>query len=188
MSTFELILLAVALAMDCFTMSLVSGVIVRRFHWGLILRMGILFGVFQAMMPFLGWLGVNFFSSQLETIGHWIAFALLVFIGGRMIKESFEEEPQFNPFALQTLLLLSVATSIDALAVGVSFACIGYTKLGMLVMPLFVIGIASLLFSVLGNVLGVKFGNGITKRVKPEFFGGIVLILIGIRILLTHII
>ena len=122
MNSLDIWLLAIALAMDCFTVSIVSGVIVRRFLWGLVLRMAFLFGLFQALMPFLGWLATSRFSEQLEAIDHWIAFALLVFIGGKMIKGSFDEaeEPSFNPQNLRVQLVLAVATSIDALAVGIS--------------------------------------------------------------------
>ena len=178
MSTLELIFLAVALAMDCFTVSITGGVIVRRYCWPLMWKMALLFGIFQAGMPLLGWLGANTYSSHMESIGHWLAFGLLLFIGGRMMKESFEE----------VLLLLSVATSIDALAVGVSFACIGYDAIGELVVPLLIIGIVSLLFSLFGNLLGVRFGNSIAKRVTPEFLGGLILVLIGVKILLEHFI
>lgn len=188
MSTLELIFLAVALAMDCFTVSITGGVIVRRYCWPLMWKMALLFGIFQAGMPLLGWLGANTYSSHMESIGHWLAFGLLLFIGGRMMKESFEEKKYFNPFSLQVLLLLSVATSIDALAVGVSFACIGYDAIGELVVPLLIIGIVSLLFSLFGNLLGVRFGNSIAKRVTPEFLGGLILVLIGVKILLEHFI
>jgi len=188
MSTLELILLAVALAMDCFSVSLASGVIVRRTHWDLIWKMAFLFGLFQAGMPLLGWLGVNTFSSHIESVGHWIAFGLLLFVGGRMVKEAFEEESHFNPFSTQTLFVLSLATSIDALAIGASFACIGYETLGRLLVPLIVIGATSLLFSLLGHLLGIRFGDSIAKRIRPELLGGLILILIGVKILLEHFI
>ena len=119
MNLLDIWMLAVALAMDCFTVSIVSGVIVRRWLWAMILRMAFLFGLFQALMPLIGWLATNHFSEQLEAIDHWIAFGLLAFIGGKMIRESFgpeEEEKQFNPKNLHTQLILAVATSIDALA------------------------------------------------------------------------
>ena len=131
MNSLDIWLLAVALAMDCFTVSIVSGVLVRRWLWGMVLRMALLFGLFQALMPLVGWLATSRFSEHLEAIDHWIAFALLAFIGGKMIKESFaeEQEPSFNPRHLRTQLLLAVVTSIDALAVGISFACTGYHQL-----------------------------------------------------------
>lgn len=189
MNSFDIWLLAVALAMDCFTVSIVSGVIVRRWLWAMILRMAFLFGLFQAMMPLIGWLGTNHFSEQLEAIDHWIAFGLLAFIGGKMIRESFgsEEEKLFNPQNLKTQLLLAVATSIDALAIGISFACTGYNAVAQIVSPLCVIGLVSFLFSLFGYQLGVKFGKSIARKLKPELLGGSILIGIGIKILITHL-
>ena len=189
MNSFDIWLLAIALAMDCFTVSIVSGVIGRRHFWGLVLRMAFLFGGFQALMPFLGWLATSRFSAQLEAVDHWIAFSLLVFIGGKMIKEAFEDEkkPSFNPQNLRVQLLLAVATSIDALAVGISFACLGYSSAIALVIPLFVIGLVSFIFSMVGYVLGVRFGNRIARRLKPELLGGAILVAIGFKILVSHL-
>lgn len=189
MNSLDIWLLAIALAMDCFTVSIVSGVIIRRHIWGLVLRLAFLFGAFQALMPFLGWLATSHFSEALETIDHWIAFSMLAFIGGKMIKESFDEEedPSFNPQNLRVQLLLAVATSIDALAIGISFACIGYHSISMLVVPLFIIGLVSFLFSIMGYVLGVRFGKRIARRLKPELLGGVILVAIGIKILVSHL-
>ena len=189
MNSLDIWLLAIALARDCFTVSIVSGVIIRRHIWGLVLRLAFLFGAFQALMPFLGWLATSHFSEQLEAIDHWIAFSMLAFIGGKMIKESFdeEEEPSFNPQNLRVQLLLAVATSIDALAIGISFACIGYHSISMLVVPLFIIGLVSFLFSIMGYVLGVRFGKRIARRLKPELLGGVILVAIGIKILVSHL-
>jgi putative Mn2+ efflux pump MntP len=190
MNQLDIWLLAVALAMDCFTVSIVSGVIVRRWLWGMILRIAFLFGLFQAMMPLIGWLATNHFSEQLEFIDHWIAFGLLAFIGGKMIRESFgpeEEEKQFNPMNLRTQLLLAIATSIDALAIGISFACTGYRAFSQIAYPLFIIGLVSFLFSLFGYKLGVRFGKSIARKLKPELLGGIILIVIGIKILITHL-
>ena len=177
------------LAMDCFTVSIVSGVIVRRFMLGLVLRLAVFFGAFQALMPLIGWLATNHFSEALESIDHWIAFGLLTFIGGKMIKEAFEEESEhtFNPRRLVTQLLLAIATSIDALAVGISFACIGYHSLNSLLWPLIVIGVVSFTFSVIGYMLGVRFGRRIERRLKPELLGGVILLVIGVKILLSHL-
>jgi putative Mn2+ efflux pump MntP len=189
MNSLDIWMLAVALAMDCFTVSIVSGVIVRRWLWGMILRMAFLFGLFQAVMPLMGWLATNHFSEQLEAVDHWIAFGLLAFIGGKMVRESFgpEEEKHFNPKNLNTQLLLAVATSIDALAIGISFACTGYRFIEQIIYPLIVIGLVSFLFSLYGYRLGVTFGKSIARKLKPELLGGIILIVIGIKILLTHL-
>ena len=189
MNLLDIILLAVALAMDCFTVSIVSGVIDHG-DWHndsseakirvpvpvIYLRMAFLFGFFQAIMPLLGWLGISHFQAYMEAYDHWIAFGLLGFIGGK-----------FNPRKLRTQLLLAVATSIDALAIGISFACTGFTELSQLTMPLLIIGIVSFLFSIFGYHLGRRFGKAITRRLKPELFGGIILVLIGLKILLSHL-
>ena len=192
MSLLDILLLAVALAMDCLTVSIVSGVIqftVYNKPLTVNLRMAIFFGFFQAMMPLIGWLGVSHFQSYLEAYDHWIAFGLLAFIGGRMIWESVspEEEQHFNPRRLQTQLLLAVATSIDALAVGISFACTGYTSISQLTLPLIIIGVVSFLFSLIGYQLGTRFGRSIAHRLKPELLGGVILIGIGVKILAEHL-
>lgn len=189
MSLIDITFLALALAMDCFTVSIVIGVIIRKYILSIILRMAILFGLFQAMMPFIGWLGTSYFSHYLESVDHWIAFGLLAFLGGKMIKDSFgsEEEAHFDPSKLTSQLLFAVATSIDALAVGISFACLGYKNIEQLTLPLIVIGVCSFVMSILGNILGVMCGKSIVKRLKPEFIGGVILLLIGFRILYEHI-
>ena len=187
--------------MDCFTVSIVSGLIGGQSScetW--LYRMAFLFGFFQAIMPLLGWLGIIHFETYLETYDHWIAFGLLAFIGGKMVWESFgpDEEQHFNPRRLHTQLLLAVATSIDALAVGISFACTGYTMLSQLTLPLIIIGVVSFLFSIMGYHLGHRFGKPITKLMKPELVGGLILIAtelvggliliaIGLKILLSSI-
>ena len=191
MSLIDIILLAVALAMDCLTVSIVSGVITNG-QWKMDngqLRMAFLFGLFQAMMPLIGWLGISHFQAYMEAYDHWIAFTMLGFIGGRMVWESFgpEEEQHFNPRRLRTQLLLAVATSIDALAVGISFVCTGYTAVGQLTLPLIIIGVVSFLFSLIGYQLGARFGRSIARRLKPELFGGIILIGIGVKILIEHL-
>ena len=193
MNLLDIILLAVALAMDCFTVSIVSGVIctkesgVRSQEKVGCLRMAFLFGFFQALMPLIGWLLVIHFAASLATYGHWLAFALLLFIGGKMIWESLQgdkETTAFHPHHLPTQLLLAVATSIDALAIGVSMAVTGYTSFSQLWWPLTVIGVVSLLMSLLGHRLGISFGKSIARRIKPELIGGIILIVLGIKALL----
>ena len=226
MSLIDIILLAVALAMDCLTVSIVSGVLVFTVDSlqftddysagdsGLAskstvrsalplatagtqelkpltvnFRMALLFGLFQAMMPLIGWLGISHFQTYMEAYDHWIAFGLLAFIGGRMVWESLhpEEEQHFNPRRLRTQLLLAVATSIDALAVGISFACTGYTSVGQLTLPLIIIGAVSFLFSLIGYQVGARFGKSASQRLKPELLGGVILILIGVKILASHL-
>ena len=183
MSLLDIILLAVALAMDCLTVSVVSGVLKRSLPGGCIVRMAFLFGFFQALMPLIGWLGISHFQSYMEAYDHWIAFSLLAFIGGRMVRESFhpEEGQHFDPSRLRTQLLLAVATSIDALAVGVSFAFLGASP-GL---PVCVIGITTALFSAVGILVGKKVGSRFHKG--AGILGGIILIALGIKILVEHL-
>ena len=205
MSLIDIILLAVALAMDCLTVSIVSGLASKSTVRSALplatagtqelkpltvnFRMALLFGLFQAMMPLIGWLGISHFQTYMEAYDHWIAFGLLAFIGGRMVWESLhpEEEQHFNPRRLRTQLLLAVATSIDALAVGISFACTGYTSVGQLTLPLIIIGAVSFLFSLIGYQVGARFGKSASQRLKPELLGGVILILIGVKVLLSHL-
>lgn len=185
MSFLDLLLLSVALAMDCFTVSIVSGMMLKKTLWRIILQVSFFFGFFQAVMPFLGWLGTHYFAKYIEAYDHWIAFGLLSLLGIRMIRDSFlpEKDHKFNPGQLKTQLVLAVATSIDAMAVGISFTCMGYRTLSSMYFPLLMIGIVSFLFSIGGHLLGIRFGSGFSRRFRPELAGGIILILIGIKIL-----
>ncbi len=185
----EIVLLAFALAMDCFTVSVVSGVLLRRIRPGTLLRLSLLLGLFQALMPLLGWLAIFHFQASLEAYDHWIAFGMLALIGGKMIFDAFGEEEQghLDPTRFGAQVLLAVATSIDALAIGISMACTGYSSLGQLGTPLLIIGIVSFLMGMLGQWLGVRFGDVVARRLKPELFGGLILIGIGVKILLEHL-
>ncbi|WP_434503118.1 manganese efflux pump MntP [Prevotella sp.] len=189
MNQLDIWFLALALAMDCFAVSIASGIIVKKHIGKMMIRMAFLFGFFQAAMPLIGWFGVSTFTSYLENVDHWIAFCLLTFLGGRMIRESFlpEEEKKIKPRKLKTQVVLAIATSIDALAVGISFACTGFSNLKMLVCPLLIIGFVSFVMSIIGVLLGVRFGKPIAKKLKPELLGGFILIIIGIKVLLSHL-
>ena len=187
MSILDIILLAMSLAMDCFTVSIVSGALLRRWQGGVIVRMAFLFGLFQALMPLIGWTAMRLFAAHVEAYGHWIAFAMLLFIGGRMVWEAWRGDGEtsfMHPERLSTQLLLAVATSIDALALGVTLAVTGYDTLHSLALPLSIVGLVSLLFTLVGHWLGIRFGQSISRRFKPELFGGIVLIAIGLKVLL----
>lgn len=185
----DTVLIALALAMDCFAVSVVCGMIIRRMEGRTVLSTAFLFGLFQALMPLIGWALTNSFSRYLEAVDHWIAFGMLAFIGGKMIVDSFreEEDKSINPRSLKTRLALAVATSIDALAVGISYACTGYDSIGKLTVPLVTIGIVSFLMSLLGFFLGAKTGDTIVKKLRPELIGGVILIGIGIKILIEHL-
>ena len=187
MSTFEIWLLAVSLAIDCFTVSVASGIILRRIQWRTFFTMAFFFGFFQALMPLIGWSGANHFSHLIKAYDHWIAFGLLAFLGIRMIREYFKdiEECSFDPTRLKVILTLAVATSIDALAVGISFAFTGYNNLVSLTEPLLAIGFASFVISLTGSLIGIFFGKRFNFRM--EFIGGLVLIGIGTKILIEHL-
>ena len=187
MTTLEIWLLAVSLAMDCFSVSITSGIILRRVCMNVFLTIAFFFGLFQGLMPLLGWFGASHFYHHIKQFDHWIAFGLLFFLGVRMIKESFdkdEENHHFNPKRLPVILTLAVATSIDALAVGISFACTGMDTLQDILWPIVIIGIVSFLFSMLGCFIGVFFGKRINLR--AELWAGIILIGIGVKILMEH--
>lgn len=187
MTTLEIWLLGIALAMDCFSVSIASGAILRRLDWRTLLTMAFFFGLFQALMPCIGWVLTFHFQEYLEAYDHWLAFGLLVYLGGSMIRESFsdEEEKTFNPTRLKVILTLAVATSIDALAVGISFVCTGILEWVQLLSPVLVIGICSFIFSTAGSLIGIFFGK--KYDFKAELLGGVVLIGIGIKVLLSHL-
>ena len=185
----DTILIALALAMDCFAVSAVCGVIIRRFEGRVMLPIAFFFGLFQGLMPLIGWALTSSFSHYLEAVDHWIAFGMLAVIGGKMIADSFkaEEDKSMNPRNLRTQLLLAVATSIDALAVGISYACTGYQTMASIAVPVVVIGIVSFMMSLLGFTVGVKFGEAVVKKLCPELLGGIILIGIGVKSLIEHL-
>lgn len=185
----EILLIALALAMDCFAVSVVSGVIVRRPSPRTMLPLSFDFGFFQALMPLLGWFLTIKFQSFIQAWDHWIAFAMLAMIGGKMIVDAFREEDEksMRPEKTPTRIALAIATSIDALAIGITFACTGYESAAQLTLPLVTIGIVSFLMSIAGFLLGVRFGDIVNKRVRPELVGGIILICIGLKVLLEHL-
>lgn len=185
----EALLIAFALAMDCFAVSVVSGVIIRRYEGRTMLTLAFFFGFFQALMPLVGWFLTSRFSAYIQAVDHWIAFGMLAFIGGKMIADSFKEEDDksVNPRDLRTQLVLAVATSIDALAVGISYACTGYNTLVQLTVPLVLIGVVSFGMSVLGFSIGVRFGDAVNRKMRPELLGGLILLVIGVRILIEHL-
>lgn len=186
MTIIEQILLGIALAMDCFSVSLASGLQMRRFGLRCVLLMAFFFGAFQAMMPLIGWVLTMSFGSYIESVDHWIAFGLLAFIGTKMIIDHFkgEEAQTFDFIRLATIITLAVATSIDALAVGVSFTCIGLDTFTRILSPIIIIGITSFLFSVAGNAIGVFLGRRF--HFPAELLGGLILIGIGVKILIEH--
>lgn len=191
MTTIEIWLLAVGLAMDCFAISIASGIMLKRTLWRPMLMMAFFFGLFQAGMPLIGWACANTFSHLIEDVDHWIAFGILAFLGVRMVRESFKEEEcrqDFDPTRLKVVLMLAVATSIDALAVGVSFAFLGMKSVAAILPPVGIIGFVSFALSLVGLMFGIRFGCGIARRLKAERWGGVILVLIGLKILIEHLI
>ncbi len=182
MSLFELFLIACGLSMDAFAVSVCKGLSVRKASLSQSLVTGLWFGGFQAGMPLIGYLlGVSF-SSLITNVDHWITFILLAIIGGNMIRESFSpEETCDGSFSVKTMLPLAVATSIDALAVGITFAFLQVS----IVPAVSFIGVITFLLSAAGLKIGNVFGS--RWRSKAEFLGGLVLILMGAKILLEHL-
>ena len=189
MSSFEIWLLALALAMDCFTVAVAAGIIQRRWYGRTALWVTLSFGLFQGLMPLLGWMCTCYLHGVIEAFDHWIAFGLLLFLGGRMVYEGVKgekSEHHFDPSDLWAILLLGIAVSIDALAVGISFACVGIAGLDEIVYPLLVITLVSGVLSLLGYALGVGFGKRFRMSVEP--LGGVILVAIGCRILYEHLV
>ena len=183
MSVIELLVLALGLSMDAFAVSICKGLSVPKLQAKHCLVCGVYFGGFQALMPLIGWaLGIRF-QSMITNIDHWIAFVLLAVIGANMIKESFskEEECPDASFGFKTMLTLAVATSIDALAVGVTFAFLDVS----IVPAVLLIGATTFVCSAVGVKIGNVFGNRFQS--KAEFLGGLVLIAIGLKILIEHL-
>ena len=183
MSLFELFIIAVGLSMDAFAVSVCKGLSTSDVRPLNMLCAGLWFGLFQALMPLIGYLlGVNF-SSLIQSVDHWIAFVLLGLIGANMIREAFskEEECTDSSFGWKAMLPLAVATSIDALAVGITFAFLQV----QIWLAVGIIGVIT--FGI--SAAGVKIGNvfGIKYKSKAELAGGIVLVLMGVKILLEHL-
>ncbi|MBE6287605.1 MAG: manganese efflux pump [Mediterranea massiliensis] len=190
MSSLEIGLIAIGLAMDCFAVSIASGIILKGYRLRPMLTMAFFFGLFQAVMPLIGWVAASSFSHLIESIDHWIAFGILAFLGGRMVAESYKEEEckhEFNPTRLKVILALAIATSIDALVIGISFAFLGINRLNDISSAIAIIGFVSFALSLLGLILGIRFGCSFARKLKAERWGGFILILIGIKILIEHL-
>lgn len=183
----EFLLIGIGLSMDAFAVSICKGLAMRKVNKKQALVIGLFFGGFQALMPFIGWaLGIQF-QSYITNIDHWIAFVLLVFIGGKMIVEAVkpEEEEEVEvmdpPLDIKEMFLLAIATSIDALAVGVTFAFLDYP----IVEAISIIGVTTFVISTGGVYVGNFFGS--RYKNKAELAGGLILVLLGVKILLEHL-
>ena len=183
MGIIELIVLSIGLAMDAFAVSICKGLSMPRMKWKNAIIIGLYFGCFQALMPVLGYLlGVNF-QDIISNVDHWIAFILLDVIGINMIKEAIskDNDEHNDSIKFKDMIVLAIATSIDALAVGITFAFLNVN----LILAISLIGIITFIISVLGVKAGNIFGDKYEK--KAECIGGIILILLGIKILLKHL-
>lgn len=181
MSVIELFIIGISLSMDAFAVSICKGLSVGKIRPKHMVLAGIWFGGFQALMPFIGYMLGSTFEQYIVSIDHWVAFILLGIIGFNMVKESREEEHPDASFAFKAMLVLAIATSIDALAVGVTFAFLGVDIL----LAVSLIGITTFAFSAAGIKIGSVFG--IKYKSKAELFGGIVLIAMGTKILVEHL-
>lgn len=184
MEPITLLFIALALAMDAFAVSLAAGVALHPVSRRQLFRLGFHFGLFQGMMPIIGWLAGLTVQSMISAYDHWIAFGLLAFVGGKMIHEAFadgEETKKTDPTRGLTMVMLSIATSIDALAVGLSLAVIGVD----IWTPALVIALTASTLTVTGMLLGGRIGMIWGKRV--EVVGGLLLVGIGLKILVEHL-
>lgn len=184
MDAITLLGLALALAMDAFAVALGTGAVLTRLTGRHLFRLGFHFGLFQALMPVIGWLAGQTIIQWVSAWDHWIAFSLLALIGGRMIHEACSDEEKTedrDPTKGLSLVLLSVATSIDALAVGFSLSVIGVS----IWLPSLIIGLVAGILTVVGMLMGGRIGDRWGSRV--EIFGGVILICIGLKILAEHL-
>ena len=191
MSIIELLLIGIGLSMDAFAVSVCKGLGMTKLNKKNAFLIALFFGGFQALMPWLGWFIGSRFQKYIEQFDHWIAFGLLVFIGGQMIYESLKEkdevETEGDQLDIGQLFLMAIATSIDALAVGVSFAFLGIKSCSSILYPAGIIGFVSFFMSLIGLIFGIRFGCGIARKLRAELWGGIILILIGTKILIEHL-
>ena len=177
----ELFLLGVGLSMDAFAVSVCKGLGMRKLNKKQAVIIGLYFGGFQALMPLIGWLLGSQFQKYITSIDHWIAFILLGFIGGKMIIEAEIVEVTDAPIDHKNMLVLAVATSIDALAVGITFAFLNTP----IIEAISIIGITTFVLSIIGVIVGNFFGS--KYKSKAEFIGGLILVLLGVKILLEHL-
>ncbi|MGE5474164.1 MAG: manganese efflux pump MntP family protein [Ignavibacteriales bacterium] len=178
----ELLIIAIGLSMDAFAVAICKGLSMQKMSYKNAVKTGFFFGGFQALMPLIGYILGTQFKAYITSIDHWIAFALLSLIGFKMISESRSEHEKFDDsFSLKNMTVLSIATSIDALAIGITFAFLQVD----IVFAVSIIGITTFVLS----LIGVKIGNvfGAKFKSKAEIAGGIILIAMGIKILLEHL-
>lgn len=192
MDLVTLLALAVALSMDAFAVSVCKGLAMKKVTLGKSAVVGLWFGGFQGIMPLTGYLLGNQFTGYIDSVSSWISFLLLAMIGGNMVREAFsgEEENENDSLKVKEMLILAIATSIDALAVGITFACMPVkilsesSRLANTVTGCMIIAVTTCILSMLGVKIGSVFGT--KYKNKAELAGGLVLILIGVKIMLEH--
>lgn len=184
MGIIEIMLIGLGLAMDALAVSICKGLSMKKINWKKAIIIGLYFGIFQALMPVIGYFLGSTFQSLVTSIDHWIAFVLLCLIGGNMIREALnkgDNENYNDSVDFKTMIVLAIATSIDALAVGITFAFLNIN----VPVAVTLIGITTFTISLVGVKIGNKFGSKYEN--KASIAGGIVLILIGLKILLEHL-
>lgn len=184
MGILELLVLAVGLSMDAFAVAVCKGLSTKEVKWKHYLVVGVWFGGFQALMPTVGYILGSSFEKYIKSVDHWVAFVLLAFIGGNMLKDGLSKQTETTDasFSFRSMFLLAIATSIDALAVGITFALLPDVNVSFAVL---FIGVITFILS----AVGLKVGNlfGLRYKNKAEIAGGVILILIGVKILLEHL-
>lgn len=183
MEALEILLIAIGLAMDAFAVSICKGLSMKKMNWKKAIIIGGYFGIFQGIMPVIGYFLGTSFESLVTKIDHWIAFGLLVIIGLNMLKEVFASEPENrnDNVDFKTMIVLAIATSIDALAIGITFAFLNTN----IILAALIISVVTFITSILGVKIGNKFGDKYER--KAETVGGLILIFMGIKILLEHL-
>lgn len=182
MTLLEILLIAIGLAMDAFAVSICKGISLKKMNWKKAIIIALYFGIFQALMPIVGYMVGSAFELFVTKVDHWIAFALLTIIGANMLKEAFAKDTDNlnENVDFKTMIILAIATSIDALAVGITFAFLQAN----IVISSAIIGIVTFIISIIGVKIGNKFGDKYERN--AEVVGGFILIFMGIKILLEH--
>ena len=184
MELLTIFLIAISLSFDTFAVSISSGLILKKIDFINASKIAITLAVFQAAMPLIGWLLGSSIKDYAESFDHWIAFGILGLLGGKMIYESFSSSPEdrsFNPLDIKVMIGMAIATSIDALVVGFSFALLDFK----IIISVAIIGVVTYIVAMLGMLFGKNIGSRLGKRM--EMLGGIMLILIGLKILIEHL-
>lgn len=185
MELLTILIIAIGLSFDTFAVSVSSGLILRRIDFFNASKIAITLALFQAVMPLIGWLAGTGIKDYAENFDHWVAFGILGLLGGKMIYESFKTDPEnrnFNPLDLKVMIGMAIATSIDALIVGFSFALLDFKIL----ISIGIIGFVTYVVAMLGMLFGKKIGSRLGRRM--EMIGGIMLILIGLKIFIEHLV